>query len=118
LRRLRAALFAVAVTASLCSVTGPAAAKAASPQRSASQRLSAARQDRAMALATVSALRSKLPALQARLAELQKAAGEATIAVIQAIRNEQSAQQALATARETLDARARAAFEFGPATTL
>jgi hypothetical protein len=71
-----------------------------------------------MALATVSALRAKLPSLQARLAELQKAAGEATIAVIQAIRNEQSAQQALTTARETLDARARAAFEFGPAMTL
>ena len=35
-----------------------------------------------MALATVTALRAKLPALQARLAVLQKAAGEATIAVI------------------------------------
>jgi peptidoglycan hydrolase CwlO-like protein len=84
----------------------------------ASQRLSAARQDETMALATVTALRAKLPALEARLAELQKAAGEATITVIQAFRDQQAAQQALDSARETLDQRARAAFEFGPATTI
>ena len=119
-RRLRAAAFALALTASLCSVASvamPATAEASHLQ-SASDRLSAGRQDQAMALATVTAIRSKLPVMEARLAELQKAAGEATIAVIQAMREQQTAQQALATARETLDDRARAAFEFGPATTL
>ncbi|MFL5736872.1 MAG: RlpA-like double-psi beta-barrel domain-containing protein [Actinomycetota bacterium] len=81
-------------------------------------RLSAARQDQAMALATVTALRSKLPALETRLESLQKASGQATIGVIQDIRDQQAAERELATARETLDARARAAFEVGPATAL
>jgi peptidoglycan hydrolase CwlO-like protein len=116
-RRLRAALFAAALAASLCISAGPAAATA-NRQQDAVDRLSAARQEQAMALATVTALRSKLPALEARLESLQKAAGEATIAVIQAMRDLRSARQELANARETLDARARAAFEVGPATAL
>jgi peptidoglycan hydrolase CwlO-like protein len=116
-RRLRAALFAAALAASMCISAGPAAATA-NRQRNAVDRLSAARHEQAMALATVTALRSKLPALESRLESLQKAAGEATIAVIQAMRDLRSAQQELANARETLDARARAAFEVGPATAL
>jgi peptidoglycan hydrolase CwlO-like protein len=109
---------AALLLASVCSAAAPPASAARSQGGNASQRLAAARQDETMALATVTALRAKLPALQARLAQLQKAAGEATIAVIQALRDQQAAQQALDSAHEKLDQRARAAFEFGPATTL
>jgi hypothetical protein len=114
-RSFGAAALAALAVAALCSSAEPAAA---SRQGSVGQRLSAARQDQAMALATVSALRAKLPALEQRLEDLQKAAGEATIAVIQAIHEQQAAQQQLSAARAALDSRARAAFEAGPATTI
>jgi len=115
---LQSAVLAAVLVASVCWAAAPPASAARSHGGNASQRLAAATQDETMALATVTALRAKLPALEARLEELQKAAGEATIAVIQAVRDQQAAQQALDSARETLDQRARAAFEFGPATTL
>jgi rare lipoprotein A len=81
-------------------------------------RLSRARSERDDAQAVVASLRSQAPELRARLGELERRAGQATIAVLDAIGAEQAATSALAAARNAFDARARAAFEFGPAATI
>jgi hypothetical protein len=93
------------------SLVAPAGASVAS-------RLSDAQARRAAALRTVKALRAQMPALRSQLAHLEQQSGQATIGVIDALRAEQSAAAALADARRTLDDRARAAFEFGPAATI
>jgi peptidoglycan hydrolase CwlO-like protein len=85
---------------------------------SVATRLADAQARRDAARRTVSALRAQFPELEARLAVLQREAGTATIGVIDALRAEQSAADALAEAQRTFDDRARAAFEFGPAATI
>src|SRR5438105_1581690 len=84
---LRALALATLVTAALSSPVGSASATGGG---SVGSRLSSARQQQAMAIAAVKAIRSKLPGLEARLAQLEKQAGEATIAALNALRAEQS----------------------------
>ena len=85
---------------------------------SVGNRLSRARETRQKAEATVRSLQARLEGLQARLSASQDRIDRATTDMLAADRQLGDASIRLAIARDTLTSRIRAAYEYGPATTL
>ncbi len=104
---MRGKVTALAVAVVMLLVAAPAGAS------SVDQQLRDAKTVRDAKLAEVRRLEARLSALQARYDRIEREAGRAALALVTTSQAEQAAQQAVVAARQQLEERIRAAYEFG-----